>query len=411
MSNTVPSRVRVLIVGGGIHGTGLLHDMASRGWQDVLLVEKGKLGEGTSSKSTKLIHGGLRYLKNIRDFGLVREGLHERKLLIELVPDLVHPIELYFPVLKGGGMPSFIIRSGLYLYDFLAGSKNIAAHKKINLDELAEKMPRLDINKFKKVYSFWDGQTDDLLLTRRVANSARKLGAQYVEQMSVTSIDKDANGWLVVMKDEQGKEHKVSARYVFNAAGPWTDELLKQSNLKPDFDGENIKGSHLILDDIGLKQGLFLQSMADDDRIFFVLPWEGTTLIGTTEVNCDSPDDLEVSEEEVDYLLKQCNHYFKVPFKKSEVKATFAGMRWLASSSSQNMTDTSRSVQISVHRHEDARLYSLYGGKLTAYRQVAKDLGDMICKNYGDETESTTHLKESWAQKDDEDLDPVRRFT
>jgi len=275
----LPKRVRVLVIGGGIHGVGVLHDLSTRGWKDVHLVEKSSLASGTSSKSTKLIHGGLRYLKKIRDYGLVKEGLYERKLLAELAPDIMNPIELYFPIYKKGGMPWWMVKAGLSLYDFLAGKDGFENHKNVAIDQVMKEMPFLSQNDIRKVYSFWDGQTDDLSLVERVARSATQLGAGITEKATVIKITKDGNGWLVRVRDSRG-EQDISCQYLVNTTGPWSNFLLEQNNIKPAYNGVNIKGIHLVFEDMGLKKGLFLQSF-EDERIFFLLPWHGKTLLGT----------------------------------------------------------------------------------------------------------------------------------
>ena len=398
----LPDRVRLLVIGGGIHGAGILHDLATRGWRDVLLVEKGNIGEGTSSRSTKLIHGGLRYLQHLRDFGLVREGLHERRLLMELASDLVKPVELLFPILRKGGMNGFMVRSGLILYDKLAGEDNIADHKKISIDEAIEKVPLLDGDKVKKVYSFWDGQTDDLRLTRRVVSSAIKLGASVVEGCKVLSISPDSDGWMVKVLTPDRKEKNISALHVINAAGPWANRVLEASQINPIYKGINIKGSHIMLDDIGLKAGLFLQA-PDDGRIFFLLPWEKKTLIGTTEsLYSGDQDQMTVTDEEINYLLSHSNFYLKTDLKKEDIVAKFSGLRWLALDPGRNIHATTRSYMIGEHKSGRGLLLTLYGGKLTAYRKLSELVGDIILRNYGEEIHSQTSMSKSWVTSSEE---------
>ncbi len=398
----LPDRVRLLVIGGGIHGVGVAHDLASRGWRDVLLVEKGTIGQGTSSRSTKLIHGGLRYLQHIRDMGLVREGLKERRLLLKLAGDIVKPLEFVFPILKNGGMSSFIVRSGLYLYDSLAGSDNIQPHVKLSVEEALKRAPDLDTELFSKIYAFWDGQTDDLRLTRRVATSAMNLGATVAEHTSVESITTDGDGWSVKIVTADGKVKVVSALHVVNAAGPWANRILESSQIEPGYKGINVKGSHLMFDDIGLKSGLFLQA-PKDGRIFFLLPWEGKTLVGTTEsLFVGDQDSASVTEDEISYLLNNANLYLKKPLRKEAIIAKFAGLRWLALEPGRNVHATSRSHLISEHTSGRGILLTLYGGKLTAYRHVAELMGNMIMKQYGEDVASRTSEPETWADMQEE---------
>ena len=166
-NDKLPARVRVLILGGGVHGVGVLHDLASRGWKDCHLLEKGSLGSGTSSRSTKLIHGGLRYLKHLSQFGMVAESLRERRLLMEVAKDLVKPIKIFLPINKQDIKSQLIMKSGLFFYDVLAGKYNIGKHQLLAQNEYDQHLGIFDNSKFSKVYSFWDAQTDDLALVRR----------------------------------------------------------------------------------------------------------------------------------------------------------------------------------------------------------------------------------------------------
>lgn len=393
----MPQRVRVLILGGGIHGVGVLHDLASRGWKDVHLIEKQTLGAGTSSCSTKLIHGGLRYLKRIADFGLVNEALGERRLLRELAPDIVKPIEMIFPILKKGGMPSFMVKTGLTLYDLLAGKQNLEPHKQLTEAAAREKVPNLDTGKFSRFYSFYDCQTDDLALVNRVASSALGLGATFSEHCEATSIREFEDGYLVDVRKQDGSILTISAQYVVNALGPWANRFLEQSGIKPTHRGVNNKGAHLVLPDTGMKSALFLQSRAGDGRIFFVLPWQGMTLVGTTESEyTDDPDRQTTTEEDVEYLLKSCNEYLLRPFKRQDIIKVFSGLRWLAVEQGQSLSSTSRHFVIGQHEAPRGCMFTIYGGKLTTYRTLARLIGDQIVSRSADPKKSRTHEAASW---------------
>lgn len=405
------NRYRVVILGGGIHGVGALHDLVSRGWRDTLLIEKGELGQGTSSRSTKLIHGGLRYLEHIRDFGLVAEGLKERRLLMERAPDLVKKLPLIFPVMKSGGVPRVMIKAGLSLYDFLAGSKNIGRHYSLDAAAAVDHVPPLDVQLFKHFYVFFDGQTDDLGLVRRVAKSAKMLGGTYWEHTHAERIRPVADGFLIDLSTVNGPQ-TISCRYIVNAMGPWAHEIFDASGIQPKFVGVNNKGAHVLVEDLGLKSGLFLQS-PEDGRIFFVLPWEGKTLIGTTETEFhDDPDTLKTNANDVAYILDHCNRYFTKKIAERDIIGTFSGLRWLAKDPNSRLSDTSRSHLISQHRIGAGCIYTIYGGKLTAYRALSEGIGDMIVKHFGEESPSKTAAPESWIKPEkDSGLIPVpQRF-
>ena len=392
----LPKRVRVLILGGGIHGVGLLHDLASRGFKDIFLLEKNSLAQGTSSRSTKLIHGGLRYLKRASDYSLVSESLRERKLLLDLVPDLVHPLELIFPILNKGGESSLMVKIGLSLYDRLAGKERLEPHATVKLEEVLKKTPILNPSEFKKFYSFWDAQTDDLALVMRAANSAVSLGGRIAENCKAISVSLSKDGFDVEVQEEGAEVRKISALYVVNCLGPWANDFLEKSSIKPSFYGIKNKGVHLILPDKGLKAGLFLQS-PEDRRIFFLLPWLDHTLLGTTEsVFEGNPDEVVAKDEDIDYLLSRCNRYLREPFKKSEIVSSFAGLRWLAMEKSKNISTTSREFSLGEQVSGRGLLITLYGGKLTSYRSLAEKIGDRISSHFGEFRPSQTHKQESW---------------
>ncbi len=393
------ARYRVVILGGGIHGVGIAHDLASRGWKDVLVVEKSIIGSGTSSKSTKLIHGGLRYLQHPRDFALVAEGLEERALLATLAPDIVKALPFIFPVMKKGGMPRFMIKIGLWLYDTLSHGRSMGKHVWLSPDEALKEAPILDKTVFKGFYKFFDGQTDDLALVRRVAKSAKQLGAKIVERTKAESIKHGANGWNIELRSGE-KTKTVTSKYVVNAMGPWAHEIFKASNIEPKVEGINNQGTHLLVRDLGLSTGLFLQSPADG-RIFFVLPWEGYTLIGTTEDNyTGAPDDCTAQPEQIEYLINRCNQFLSVKLTQKDVIKTFSGMRWLAKDPHSGLSATSRSHLITRHERGSDLLFTIYGGKMTAYRALAKEIGSAIAKAFGDTSPSKTNEPVMWATGD-----------
>jgi glycerol-3-phosphate dehydrogenase len=393
----IPNRVRTLVVGGGIHGVGVAHDLASRGWTDTLVVEKGSIGMATSSASTKLIHGGLRYLKRFSQFPLVRKSLGERQRLMHLAPDLIRPIELIYPILKNGGMPKFMVRMGLFLYDLLAKDSSFGKHRSLTEQEVHKVAPELNSEKFKGYFSFWDGQTDDLGLVIRVASSAVKLGATISEGIEVLSIEKIKDGWMVEVQDGRGKRKKISCLYLINCAGPWSNLLLKQNNLEVKVQALNNKGAHFITTKLKLKQGFFFESPADK-RIFFALPWMNKTLIGTTEdLYSGDPDDNRPSPSEINYLLENANEYFNLNLSKSDIDFSFSGLRWLASEGGYNISKTSREVVVSKHESDRGFMLTIYGGKLTSYRNLSESIGDEVTGHFGAFKRSRTHDKEYWA--------------
>lgn len=405
----LPSRVRVLVIGGGIHGVGVLHDLVSRGWRDTFLIEKGRLGLATSARSTKLIHGGLRYLAHLRDWALVREALAERRLLLQLIPDLVSPVELILPVLKGSGPNGLLMGAGLSLYDVFAGRTSVARHQRLDVSALRRRVPALRHDQVKFGYSFWDAQTDDLCLVERVAASAVRLGGSYSEGMEALEVRPDADGWEVLVRNTStGNVQSTRALYVVNCAGPWSNVLLQRSPglMKPSVEGLNNKGIHLLTEDLGLSVGLFLQS-PEDRRIFFVLPWRGYTLVGTTESLFDgNPDEVVANQSEVSYLVERLTRYLDVPFSESKIVGVSAGLRWLPVEGHRSLSDTSRSDVIDEKVGTRGLCLTIYGGKLTTYRRLAESIGDRITQHFGEVTPSRTSLPEVWARPDGHHASP-----
>ncbi|MBP6217600.1 MAG: glycerol-3-phosphate dehydrogenase/oxidase [Oligoflexales bacterium] len=417
-----PKKVEALILGGGIHGVGVLHDLACRGWKDVLLLERSALGSGTSSRSTKLIHGGLRYLQRISQVGMVSQSLNERGFLLDIAPDIVFPLEILIPLAKGSGpfFPSKV-RVGLSLYDFIAGRHKIHTHRTIPKAELAEKVPCLDSIMFRGALSFWDAQTDDLALVRRVAKSALKMGGQIAEHCEAIKLESDQEvGWSVTVRTEDG-ERIIRTPYVINCLGPWSNLFIEKSGLEPPYKGVSNKGTHIILKDLGLTAGLFLRAK-EDKRMVFVLPWQGYTLVGTTESRYDGhPDALKVEENEVDYLLKVCGGALKknLSLQRSDVLSAFSGLRWLAVEKRKSLTATSRETVLGenfANGFEETKrgvMITVYGGKLTSYRALAEKIGDHLAQYCGDFYQSSTHKIESWIQSDEDPLPPpsvIQRF-
>ncbi|MGE0171582.1 MAG: glycerol-3-phosphate dehydrogenase/oxidase [Oligoflexales bacterium] len=409
----LPSRVRALVLGGGIHGVGILHDLASRGWKDIHLVEKNQLGSGTSSRSTKLIHGGLRYLKNPFDFDLVKEALSERGLLMQLAPDLVHPIRMMLPAFRNHGMPPQFLKIGLTLYDFLAGKAAFRKHEVISAKEFSHLAPMVRTDNIKKVFSFWDGQTDDLALVTRVAESAAILGGQISENCHAESVKPTDDGWEVLVRTARGEVKKISALYVINALGPWSNIFLNTSGIEPKILGLNNEGVHLLVKDLGFKSGVLFQ-LPGSKRIFFVLPWQGLTLIGTTEdLFAGSPDALRVREETVKHLLDSVNQFFNVRLHPNEILTTFSGLRWLPVQAKKSLSGLSRSAELGIHKSERGFLLTIYGGKLTTYRSLAKKVGDIVMSDFGEKRESKTDDPNFWKKPDagkSRKTDVVERF-
>lgn len=360
ITSAMSEKNRIAVVGGGINGAGSAWELVRRGYE-VVLFDKGICGAQTSSATTKMIHGGLRYLERMH-LTLVRESLRERAWLLEHLPKLVKPLEILLPVYADSPRSRAAIKAGLVLYDLLAGRANIARHRSLNLQDLAQLAP-LKADGLRGGFSYWDAQVDDFALTRTVVASAIRDGATVRERTKVVSLRRGGEDWIV--RTEQGDESRFEL--VVNAAGPWMNELLAANAIKASYVLSLVRGSHLVLTRRISEAGLLLQSTSDR-RVFFVLPWKGTTLVGTTEVLQKEPlDGVHASEEEIDYLLARFNRYMKEPISRAEVAGTFAGVRPLVGRAS-NPSAIGRDFRV-VRR---GNLINVFGGKMTTFMALAR---------------------------------------
>ncbi|HYH07108.1 MAG TPA: glycerol-3-phosphate dehydrogenase/oxidase [Thermoanaerobaculia bacterium] len=362
---------RVAVVGGGINGAGIAWELARRDY-DVVLYEKGVCGAQTSSATTKMVHGGLRYLEHLH-FALVRESLRERAWLLEHAPSLVRPLEILLPMYEDSPRRKGVVRLGLTLYDVLAGTANIARHRSWQAEELAAVAP-LQRNGLRGGFSYWDGQVDDFALVRAVVASAQREGAEIREHTRVEELERDGNQWIVG-SDPGGPER---FDLVVNAAGPWMNELLRANGIRANYVLTLVRGSHLVLTRRISDRGLLLQSTTDH-RVFFVLPWKGTTLVGTTEVlQRETPDAVRASEEEVAYLIQRFNHYFREPISHGDVQSTFAGVRPLVGRAT-NPSAINRDSRVI----RDGNVINVFGGKLTTFMALARKVAMRVDNYFG----------------------------
>jgi len=364
-------RVRIAVIGGGINGAGIAWELARKDYQ-VTLFDKGRCGAQTSSKTTKMIHGGIRYLEHLH-FRLVREALRDRAWLLEQLPQLVKPLEILLPVYDDSPRSRLAIRAGLVLYDLLAGRDNIAPHRRWSVDELLAAVP-LRRDGLRGGFSFRDAQVDDYQLVRTVVASAAAEGAVVCEETPVTALQYRADRWVV--RTAAGDES--SHDFVVNAAGPWMNELLGGNGIRSRYQLSLVRGAHLVLKHRVSEAGLLLQSTSDR-RVFFVLPWKGTTLVGTTEVIHRAPlDDVRPSEEEIDYLLQRFNRYVAAPIVRADIASAFAGVRPLVGRAA-NPSAIGREYRV-VRR---GNMINVFGGKLTTFRSLAGQVGMRVDNYFG----------------------------
>lgn len=359
----------IVVIGAGIQGAGVAQAAAAAGYS-VLVVEKTAPAAGTSSKSSKLIHGGLRYLETAQ-FGLVRESLRERALLLRLAPEIVKLKPLHIPIYEDSTRSPFIIRSGLTLYALLASFDKNSLFKQLPKQEWSG-LSGLRQENLKAVFRYHEAQTDDAALTRAVLQSAVLLGADLMMPARFLGAERNHQCCKVDIETVSGIE-SVSCRVLVNCAGPWVREIIEQ--IKPAMpvpDVEMVQGSHLLLPPV-LDQYFYLEAPADK-RAVFVLPWEGQLLVGTTEkVHEGAPEKAVCSLAEREYLLSTLTHYFphlRIPEAQID---SFAGLRVLPKSD-ERAFKRPRDVMFAVDDEARPRVLSVMGGKLTTYRATAEQV-------------------------------------
>jgi glycerol-3-phosphate dehydrogenase len=369
---TVRERRRVAVVGGGINGAGIAWELARRDYE-VVLFEKGAFGAATSSATTKMVHGGLRYLENL-EWRLVREALLERAFLLKALPELVRPLPLVVPHFRGAARPRWMVRAGLLLYDRLAGRENIAPHESLSRAEVLSAAP-LRGERLRGGFRYWDAQVDDAALVRSVVASAVDDGVDAREATAVESLKRKGRTWLV--RTAAGEEE---FDVVVNAAGPWMGRFLERNGIETDCGLTLVRGSHIVLSRSSGADGVVLQ-VPGERRIIFILPWKEETLVGTTEVmHRGSLDEVSATEREIDYLLGRFNRFFREPAERSEISDVFAGVRPLLSSR-KNPTAITREYRI----EEGEAMVNVFGGKLTTFMALSRSVADAVDRIAGAE--------------------------
>jgi glycerol-3-phosphate dehydrogenase len=372
----------LLIIGGGINGAGIARDAVLRGLS-VALVEQNDFASGTSSKSSKLIHGGLRYLENY-EFALVLEASRERDhLRRHLAPHLVHPMPFVFPIFRGDPVGRLRLTAGLWVYDGLSAFRNIARHRSWGQRATLKHEPQLRSDGLRGAMHYYDCWTDDARLTLETLQSAIAEGAVVCNHVGVTELLRE-DGRLAgarVHDRPTGTSFTIRARQIVNATGPWLDRVreLDEPGTRPVL--RLTKGVHIVVprERVGNRNAIVLRAPADG-RVMFAIPWEDQTLVGTTDTDYDArPEDVAADADDVRYLLDAVNAYFPAAnLGEGDVIGAYAGLRPLvapAETESETPSETSREEEI----FESASgLLSLGGGKLTTYRRVAEKVVDRV---------------------------------
>ena len=371
----------LFIIGGGINGCGIARDAAGRGYS-VYLAEMGDLAHGTSSGSTKLIHGGLRYLEHY-EFRLVREALLERERLWQSAPHIIWPLRLILPHHEGL-RPAWLLRLGLFLYDHIGGRKLLPTTRTIDLaNDPAGKALKPE---FGRAFEFSDCWVDDARLVVLNARDAADKGAEIRTRTKAVAARRNGDHWVVEVQNlVSGAREQIHARMLVNAAGPWIDRVLGQTLGHNDVHNVRlVKGSHIIIrrkyED---PRSFFFQN--SDGRIFFAIPYEEDyTLIGTTDEDfADDPADAKISEAEIDYLCEAASAYFAEPVRREDIVWTYAGVRPLFDDGASAAQEATRDYVLEVEPHHGAPLMNIFGGKITTYRRLAEAALEKIERQIG----------------------------
>ncbi len=369
MKPPLPDEVDLAVIGGGINGAGVA-SLAARAGLKVVLFEKGDFASGTSSKSTKLVHGGIRYLEQFR-FPLVFESLHERRRLLDCAPHLVRPLAFLLPSYREDRRPPWMLRIGMTLYDVLAGKNNMHPHRWLNASQALDASPALRPEGLRGCGLYYDGQVNDARLVLEEILSAESNGALCLNDCPVEQAGTEPDGRMRVHYRHlpSGRSGSLRAKCLVNTTGPWANQISKMIAKEHRDLVRPTRGSHIVLPQL-LEGHAVLVMSKRDNRIFFVIPWRGYSLVGTTDLDDKGdPDRTAPTEEEIQYLLSESLRVFpSVPWSRDKVIASFSGLRPLAWSEGGHASSVSREDRILC----EGRVLTVLGGKLTTYRSMAR---------------------------------------
>lgn len=388
----------VLVVGGGVTGAGVALDAVARGYK-VALVEKTDFASGTSSKATKLVHGGIRYLPNF-DFPLVHEALTERGILLRIAPFLVQPLGFVLPIYEGDrhpvGLPfttpggiglGFILDIGLWLYDILAGRRNMKRHRHLSRAKVIELAPALVQQGLKDGFMYYDGQTNDARLTMALILTAAQYGAVITNYTEVTSFLMEGGKvrGARICDNLNNKELTVRARNVVNATGVFSEEVENLTGEAPQVSIEPSKGVHLVFarEDVKLGDSAIVLPETDDKRILFIVPWQSRAVFGTTDTGSGDLNHPLAMQQDIAYLLAHLNRYLSVHLTEQDIISTYAGYRPLVRPGRGSGHSPAKLSRTHAVLQGASGLVTIVGGKLTTYRRMAQDTVDVLSRRDG----------------------------
>lgn len=377
----------LIVIGGGINGAGIARDAVGRGLS-VLLVEADDLASHTSSASTKLIHGGLRYLEQY-EFKLVAKALSEREILLKAAPHIIWPMRFILPHQKHL-RPAWMIRIGLFMYDHLGGRQTLKNSHGVKFADHAAGVPLKD--EFTKGFAYSDAWAQDARLVVLNCMDAARRGARIMTRTRAESAVRSADGWQVILKTTDGETIEVHSRGLANAAGPWAvrflDDIASQNH---PYSLRLIKGSHIVVNKLFDHDYAYIFQQPDG-RIVFAIPYERDfTLIGTTDVEHEgAPGKVAIEEDEIEYLCDAANRYFEQAISPEDVVWSYSGVRPLLDDREDNASEISRDYRIQLDTSGGAPLLNVFGGKLTTYRRLAEDAVDKLAPELGNREKAWT---------------------
>jgi glycerol-3-phosphate dehydrogenase len=388
----------LIVIGGGINGAAVVREAALRGLQ-VALIEKGDFASGTSSWSSRLIHGGLRYLEYF-EFNLVRESLREREILLRTAPHLVHPLSLTIPIYAQGSRSYWEIQAGMLLYDLLSYDKSLPNHRMLSPEKLQQLFRAVNPEGCKGAAQYYDAQVEYAeRLCLEIILSAQAAGATTLNYVTASQLQRQGDRIVALICEDslQGERFTLGCHdqtVVVNTAGPWVDEVCRRA-----FEGDSpapigespkiggTKGSHILVDPFpGAPDTAFYVEALTDGRPFFIIPWLNLYLIGTTDLRFEGDlDQVKASNEEIDYLIQETNRVIpSAQLSRPSVRFTYSGVRPLPYAAGKKPSSITRSHILYDHSREGVNnLISLIGGKLTTQRQVGEEMVDAVCRKQG----------------------------
>ncbi|MCT8469822.1 glycerol-3-phosphate dehydrogenase [Chromohalobacter canadensis] len=377
----------LIVIGGGINGAGIARDAAGRGLS-VLVVEADDLASHTSSASTKLIHGGLRYLEQY-EFKLVAKALSEREILLKAAPHIIWPMRFILPHQKHL-RPAWMIRTGLFMYDHLGGRQTLAGSHGIKFADHPAGAPLK--SEFTKGFVYSDAWVQDARLVVLNCMDAASRGACIMTRTRAEAAVRGTDGWTITLRTAEGETTQVAARGLVNAAGPWAVRFLEEvASLDHTYSLRLIKGSHIVVNKL-FDHGYSYIFQQPDGRIVFAIPYEGDfTLIGTTDIEHEgAPGDIAIEKDEIGYLCESANRYFEQPIGPDDIVWSYSGVRPLLDDREDSASEITRDYRIQLETSGGAVLLNVFGGKLTTYRRLAEDAVDQLAPELGNQEKAWT---------------------